>query len=353
MTLKQHERYRKAACNLVLPAFMIKDGREWRPVQYEADILSRVPWDEVDVSPLFELPLGRGVPGDVELRAGLDDEPLLDDPEAAAAWTSATGEGLPRRGSSRGEIDYYFAASHLLDAMPNPWRGHEVAQRVFGALLERHPRERVAGNYVFILEELRKRLEGERDRLSRRVFEKMLAAGTMRFLVVMDDLKLNRLPRTIDTTKGKQANREDGGQYLLNLFERTNEDELNGLENKVATYLDRQERLFFWYRNRARKDYYVQGWKRGRIYADFIFTLRPDEADAGDEYRHVFVMETKGVFRDVMDTDYKRSVFDICTEHASKKDWAELVPAMRNKVMRFEIVDEDEWEQRLNAMLAA
>ena len=95
VTLKQRERYRKAARDLVLPAFMIKDGREWRPVQYEADILSRVPWDEVDVSPLSELPLGRGVPGDIELRAGLDDEPLLDDPEAAAAWTSAPGEGLP------------------------------------------------------------------------------------------------------------------------------------------------------------------------------------------------------------------------------------------------------------------
>ena len=352
VTLKQRERYRNAARDLVLPAFMIKDGREWRPVQYEADILSRVPWDEVDVSPLSELPLGRGVPGDVELRAGLDDEPLLDNPEAAAAWTSATGEGLPPWGSSGGEIDYYFAASHLLDAMPNPWRGHEAARRVFGALLERHPRERVAGNYVFILEELRKRLEAERDRLSRRVFEEMLAAGTMRFLVVMDDLRLNCLPRTIDTTIGKQANREDGGQYLLNLFDRTNEDELNGLENKVATYLDRQERLFFWYRNRARKDYYLQGWKRGRIYADFIFTLRPDEAD-DDEYHQVFVMETKGIhIKQSADTDYKRSVFDICTEHASKKEWAKFVPAMRNKVMRFEIVDEDEWEQRLNAMLA-
>ena len=108
------------------------------------------------------------------------------------------------------------------------------------------------------------------------------------------------------------------------------------------------------YRNRARKDYYVQGWKRGRIYADFIITLRPDEASADDEYHQVFVMETKGIhIKQSADTDYKRSMFDICTEHASKKDWAKFVPAMRNKVMRFEIVDEDEWEQRLNAMLGA
>ena len=244
--------------------------------------------------------------------------------------------------------------------MPNPWRGREAAKRVFDALLDRHPRERVAANYVFVLEEIRKRLEAERDRLSRRVFSDLLDAGTMRFLVVTDDLGFNRLPRSIETARGRQANREDGGQYRLNLFERTNEDELNGLENKVATCLDRQERLFFWYRNRARKDYYVQGWKRGRIYADFIFTLKPDEPgggdepDGGDEYHQVFVVETKGLhLGQSADTAYKRSVFDLCSRHAKKTDWTELVPAMRGRIVRFEIVDEDEWEQRLNAMLAA
>ena len=97
----------------------------------------------------------------------------------------------------------------------------------------------------------------------------------------------------------------------------------------------------------------MQGWKRGRIYADFIITLRPDEPDAGDAYHQVFVTETKGLhLKDYEDTAYKRSVFDICTEQAAKKDWSEFVPAMRNKVIRFEIVDEDEWNQRLNAMFA-
>ncbi len=288
VTLRQREDYRQATRDLVLPAFMIEDGREWRLVHYEADILSRVPWDEVDVSSLFDLPLGADGRRDADLRAGLEDGPILVDADSTDSRTPAAGTG---------DIDYFFAASHLLDVMPNPWRGRDVARRVFGALLERYPRERVVENYVFVLEELRKCLEGERDRLSRRVFEELLDTGKMRFLVVTDDLEFNRLPREIETTGGKQANREDGGQYLLILFERTNEDELNGLENKVATYLDQQERLFFWYRNRARKDYYVQGWKRGRIYADFIFTLRTDEPNVGDHFHQVFVMETKGVFR--------------------------------------------------------
>ena len=68
----------------------------------------------------------------------------------------------------------------------------------------------------------------------------------------------------------------------------------------------------------------------------------------------VFVVETKGLhLKNSSDTAYKRCVFNICSEHAAKKDWADFVPAMRQTVVKFEIVDEDEWEKRLNALLVA
>ena len=343
VTTRQRERYRKAASALVLPAFMIRDGRRWRPVYYETDILSRVPWGEVDVSPLFDLSLEAGGVKDMAVRAGLEYEPLFTDAEGASAGLNAEGD-----------IDTYFAAGHLVDVLPNPWRGAEAAREVFDALLARYPREQVAANYLFVLEELRKHLETERDRLSQQVFGALLDAGTMRFIVVTDELSFNRLPLQIESPKTeRQANRDDGSQYQRSLFERTGESDLNSLENKVATYLDRQARLFFWYRNRARKDYFVQGWKPRRIYADFIMTLEPDEPNVDDEFHQVFVMETKGIhLKDSADTNYKRSVFDICSQHAKKTDWATFVPAMRDKVLRFEVVDEDEWEQRLNAMFA-
>jgi superfamily II DNA or RNA helicase len=261
---RQRERYRRAAADLVLPAFMIRDGRQWRLVHYETDILSRVPWDDTKLSPLFDVELGAGS-RNVELRAGLDVHPLNTMSGATAVAAAA--------GADTGEdrIDYTF----------------------------------------------------------------------------------NRLPQRIEAPGARQANREDGGRYQHNLLDVITEEELNGLENKVATYLDTQARLFFWYRNRARRDYYVQGWEPGRIYADFILTLKPDEPDVGDEYHRVFVVETKGVhLGGSEDTEYKRSVFDVCSEHARKTNWAEFVPAMRNKVMRFEVVGEKEWEQRLNAMLA-
>ena len=356
LTTRQRAEYRAAARDFVLPAFMIKDVDGWRLVHYEADILSRLPWDEIDLSPLDALALGEGRAEDHHLRASLSEEEHVLEPEAGNGAhdgrDGATEEADP--GTVGDPVDYFFAASHLLDMVPNPWRGRELAHRTFERLLERYPAKRVAANHTFVLEELRRQVEMERDRLSREVFHSLLASGEMRFLVVAEDLDFNRLPAEIELPRAKQANREDGAPYQHNLFDVTTEDDLNQFENKVATYVDQQARLFFWYRNRARKDYYVQGWKPRRVYADFIVTLRGDEPGADDDFHQVFVVETKGVhLKGSEDTEYKRSVFDICSKHARKANWAEFVPAMRTKVVRFEIVDEDEWQTRLNGMLFA
>ena len=121
---------------------MIHDVSEWRLVHYEADILSRVPWDEIEVTALAGLNLSDSGRGDIELRAGLDSDPLMEHPTIGQSALPAGEEPA---------IDYLFAASHLLDVIPNPWRGREVAQRAFGALLENHSPKQVLGNYTFIL----------------------------------------------------------------------------------------------------------------------------------------------------------------------------------------------------------
>ena len=356
LTTRQQARYRAAARELVLPAFMIRDVDGWRLVHYETDILSRLPWDDMDVSALGNLELGEGRGGDLLVRTNLAEGVRVRESEIANGGHPGGGEASDDAGkhTGRDSLDYFFAAGHLLDIVPNPWRGRELAVRAFKGLLRRDPTERVEANYAFVLESLRRHLERERDRLSQDVFADLLASGEMRFLVVAEDLDFNRLPMEIEVAETRRANREDGSAYQHNLFDMTTEDDLNQFENKVATYLDQQARIFFWYRNRPRKDYYVQGWKPRRIYADFIVTLRDEHTAADDGFNEVFVVETKGVhLKAAEDTEYKRSVFDICSEHARKADWAEFVPAMQNSVVRFEVVDEDEWQARLNQMLFA
>ena len=52
-------------------------------------------------------------------------------------------------------------------------------------------------------------------------------------------------------------------------------------------------------------------------------------------------------------SNYKRKIFSICTKEAKSKSWTEFGPAMKNKVIRFEILAEDEWQAKLNEMLQA
>ena len=251
-------------------------------------------------------------------------------------------------------MDYSTVASHLLDLVPNPWRGYNLVERTFNALAERYPIEQVASNYVFILEQLRQLVEKERDRLSQMVFHSLLELETIRFLVVAEDLGLNRLPEEIDRPSGNPANREDGFPYQMSLFEVIPKDNLNQLETKVATYLDQQARLFFWYRNRPRRDYFVQGWKPHRIYADFIVTLQDSETERQASFQEVYVVETKGIhLTKSEDTEYKRSVFDICNQYARKVDWATFAPGMCGKVVHYKVVDEENWKARLNSMLSS
>jgi len=346
------EQYRATVRELVLPAFMIRDGDEWRLVHYEADVLSRVPWQKVDASPLRDLALSRIGDKDVEIRTGLD-EGILQNEALVKARTLVD--------QAARDLDYAFAASHLLDVLPNPWRGYELAQGVFKDLLARHERRLVSDNYVFVLSELRKKLEEERDRLAEQVFRQLLEADTMRFMVVAEDLGLeypghpNRLPSKLKKHAGvPKANRLDGDQFMFSLFDYMPDEGFNQYEKSVATYLDEQEQLiYFWFRNVARRDYAVQGWRRGRIFADFVVALKNEQPADSSAFSKVYMLETKGKhLMGNLDTKYKQDVFTLCNQHASKHVWNELVPAMRDKSIRFEVVDEEQWKAQLNRLFA-
>lgn len=339
------ELFKTAAANMVLPAFLIRDGKEWRLVSYEADILSRAPWDKADISPLFNLTLSLEEKRDVELRAGLVED--------LAGLQSDTQPNLNEAGELK--LDYAYGAAHLLDTVPNPWVGYEFVERTFTELLAKWKGKKriVANNLVFILEELRKRLEQERDRLAEEVFNRLLDEEEMRFMVVLHELGMNRPPKEVVIRRPfVKATRLDGNQFVLNLYEPMAADSLNSLEREVASFLDGQTRLYFWYRNIPNRGYYVQGWQKSRIYADFIFTSRGVGKTNGD-YREVFVVETKGLHLKNENTAYKKSVFALCNRHAKRKTWNELVPAMQGKEITYEVVFQDEWERLLNELLAS
>ncbi len=332
--------FKRAVASMVLPAFVIRDGSDWRLVSYEADILSRVDWSQADVSGLYDLKLSLEEKRDVELRAGLRVD--------MSNFARRVAEEMTVEGW---RFDYAYPAAHLLDVVPNPWIGYEFVEDVFGKLLKKHKGKEkiVANNLVFILEEIRQQLEKERDRLAEAAFNRMLDTDEMRFIVVAHDLGMHRLPKKIEVPKSAmRANRLDGSQFEMNLYDPVPADDLNSLELGVASFLDEQDALYFWYRNKPRRGYYVQGWQKSRIYADFIFATHGGNRT---DFRKVFVLETKGLHLKNENTKYKKSVFDLCNAHAKKKDWNEFVPAMQDKRISYEVVFQDEWQKRLNELL--
>src|SRR5260221_480823 len=118
------------------------------------------------------------------------------------------GSATSRAGSSTKPDERIVAASHLLDVMPNPWRGNEIARKVFASLAKRYERRRILDSYVYVLDEIHRRLLEERDRLAQEVFHELLEVGTMRFMVVTDEFA-HRLPKKLTIPeKEPRANSE-------------------------------------------------------------------------------------------------------------------------------------------------
>jgi len=346
------DRFKKVASHTVLPVFVIKNGEGWRPVNYEMDIAAKIPWAEVNLKPVIQLTLSEYEEKDVEIGVTLAD--------SKHGLIETKGFRDLKEGGIR--VDPVFMTRQIGDIVPNPWQAHEFSKRVLAHFRKlgapstalragkRDAERLIANNFVFLIEELRKQLEAEKDRLAEGVFRAMLDKDELRFLIIGNNFDWG-FPKTVAVKPtAKTLTRKDGSQLELSLFEFVPEEDFNDTEKAVAWYLENQHRLFFWYRNRSRHDYSIQGWREHRIYPDFIFTAT--DKDASKDYERVYVVETKGLhLKDNAKTNYVRKVFDLCTRQAKSRNWSELGLEMKDKVLRFEVLAEDEWEAKLNEVM--
>ena len=72
-----------------------------------------------------------------------------------------------------------------------------------------------------------------------------------------------------------------------------------------------------------------------------------DEADYGT----VYVLETKGIHLKNEDTKYKQDVFAFCNELGAKKAWKELFDEFPDHDFEFQVVFEDEWQNKINQLM--
>jgi len=338
-TISYRERFKKFEGKIYLPKFVIQETGSWRDVNYEMDILSRIDWKKVNLKPLDAIQLGKLRTKEEEVTVGLSE----DKKKLIKTKEYTTGEGGL-------EIDQVFIARQTLDIVPNPWVAYDIGKNVIDTFLKRYDDKIVSNNLVFIIEELRKQLEKEKNRLAEQVFVGLIEKKVLWFFLLSDKGGY-KLPATIRVKKlSKALVRNDNTPIQRSIFSFVPEEEFNQTEKSVAIYLDEQEKLLWWYRNLSRQDYYVQGWKKHKIYPDFIFTDTDDKKK--DEYNKVYVIEIKGLHLKNEDTDYKKSVFEFCNRVGQQKDWRELNLEFAEKRIEFQVIFEDEWQRRINEIFA-
>jgi type III restriction enzyme len=338
--LKEHftnyrQGFKQFEGKIYLPKFVIQEKENWRDIMFEADILADIDWGKMNIDDIEKLELQNQRSKEQVIVLGLSDE--------EQELLKETGR-LEKTGTL--EIDLSFFARQIGDLIPNPWYAYEIAGKAVMILQQKYNHETIAANFVFIIEELKKILDKERNRLSEQVFRQKITDKKLCFFLITDQGGFT-IPSRIKVRSNKQLIRNDNTPIQKSLFDYVPEEDYNDLEKSVAIYLDEQEKLLWWYRNISRQDYHIQEWKRSKIYPDF---LSADTQDDSNDYGTVYVLETKGIHLKNEDTKYKQDVFTLCNELGAKKAWKELFSEFSEHHFEFQVVFGNEWENKINRM---
>ncbi|MCC6599175.1 MAG: hypothetical protein IT223_00710 [Crocinitomicaceae bacterium] len=250
--------FKKFDGKIYLPKFVIQEKDSWRDIIFEADILNGIYWSKIGINEIGKKTLGDKQTKEQELTLGLskEEKELLQE----------TGR-LETKGTL--EIDEAFLARQLSDVVPNPWVAFDLGKEALQILSKKYDKETIAANFVFIIEELKKILDKEKIRLAEDVFRKILDKKKLCFFLIQEKGH-HLLPSHIKVKSNRQLVRTDNSPIQKSLFDYVPDEDLNETEKTFASYRDEQEQLLWWYRNRVRKDFQIQGWQRNKIYPDFI-----------------------------------------------------------------------------------
>ena len=301
-----------ASTEIYLPKVMILDEGEVRELDYETDILSAIDWRGFDP---------------VEIAKRIPENAQAAESQLQRIMLSADGSDLfvGEQVAANAEI-LTFNPAHVVrmisDIILNPFVGREIAGTLIGHLRNRgFDDEKLGELATLIIEELRKGIDAARNARAEALFKSEVEAGRIQFRLRLDGRNY-RMPFGVETTEpenARQVANKAGGLLEKSLFSPIYENELNNDEREVAVYLDGEKALTWWHRNVARSQYGIQGWKKSKIYPDFIFAVRREGKN-----KTITLLETKGDQLDNLDTEYKRNALDFLTGHFQ---WDAVTPA--------------------------
>lgn len=281
--------------DIFLPLVLHSNGTEWIELDYQRHILPHVDWASIEA-----LDPRASTPASVKRQAAtvnLDDMPpvIHVDQDLQVDKTVRVSD----------------LARHLSDIVPNPWHAARLAQQLIDCLKKGgESEENIYDRRAYLTQVLREHVRNEVESQAEQVFQEKLNGGEIRF--DLETGKPNyRIVSNYEIHVGDDdtlLTRKSYEPIQLSLFEPVFVSQFNKLENRFARYLDEQKALKWWHRVAARQkgEYYLQGWKQGRIYPDFVAL-----AGRSDDEERVLIFDTKGEhLSGNRDTEYKKKVLE-------------------------------------------
>ncbi|MEM6505834.1 MAG: DEAD/DEAH box helicase family protein [Planctomycetota bacterium] len=325
-----------------LPRFCVKTGSGNEPLDYFKHLLSRADTEQFDYDAVKNWKLDDAIAearnryyrvslGE-ELRR-VDETPadVLEEDNKVLAWLVAS---LPFEHLSFKQL-------------------RRVVRRVHDSLLNSELRPLLENRLGLVKSVLSTRIaafvEDNLDRQTEAEFRRLHDIGELGFYLHCEKCRF-RVPPSVTIRATKRLNRDDGEPLKRTLFDYQEESDVNELEKSVGLVMDRHTQVLWWYRNLVGPQWFeIQGWKRPRVRPDLIAQSVVEDGREPE----VWVVETKGEqLKGSDDTEYKRQLAD-CFEQVGKKvKWQQLADEFSDHRFRFQVLDQSEWEDALEGLLA-
>ena len=297
VTIQRRERFQGA--DIFLPKVLHRDrAGGWIELDYQRHILPGLDLDRIS-APVPQAAQARKAQGET---ATVDVADAPDNPTPAVYHDP---QELYIDKTAR--IAWY--ARRISDVMPNPFQPARVAGELIQQMRDAgQDDDSIYEQRAALAEQLRDHVKEALDQQAEQVFQAKLANGAIRFdLEICDRNHTLAHSYEIPISDNDVELQRRGQSVQLSLFKPQFARHFNALERRFAFYLDEQKALQWWHRVavRQRGDYYIQGWRRNRVWPDFVAMAGETAGKAS-----ILVFETKGEqLQGNDDTKYKAKLF--------------------------------------------
>ena len=281
---------------IFLPMVLHKDGTDWVELDYQSHILPCIDWESIKIPAQEDMMLEQARIQTATVGLG----------EAYAVFHPDQEIYIDKT------LQIAWFARRLADIVPNPWQAsrlaEEMAQRWHDADFTD---DDIHDRRSHISQSLREYITEVLDKQAQKAFQTKLANGEINF-----DLEAGRPSLELKASYHIDVSEQDnpiskfGKQAQISLFNPVFEREFDSdPERRFAFYLDERKALEWWHRVAVRQqgDYYIRGWRKNRVWPDFIAMTTKDKGKVS-----LLVFETKGKDRkDTDDTKYKQRLLSV------------------------------------------